>query len=929
MANLPKELLNRRRNPKLVLLWIYLLIGLVVCVVGGAMAMIYFTGLRMAAEHGSMMDAAEIKLETATAHLWFEELLSGDKDVTIDQVTGHIDQADWYANAMLEGGENPQGKFVALTDPNMRENVKQVQKKLGQFKDVTLERWQAKDTAGIGSEIEQRYDAIFSELQTLADKVKNDVKVLIDQNLSKFAAQQVALVIISLIVTITVSVAFGRFVFRQIEDEKKLIALNQQLDATNQQLRASEQQLQATNQQLSASEQQLKASNQQLIANEQQFKAANQQLMASEQQLRASNQQLMANEKRLRQSQRELREQRDRAQKYLDVAGVMFVVLNSDGDVTLVNTKGCEILAYSEDEVIGKNWFDNFLPQSMSVQVKEVFGQLMDGKLEPVEYYENPVLTKDGRERIIAWHNTILRDEQGQITGILSSGTDITERKRAEDALKESERRIGTVIDQSPVSMELYNLTGFQVQTNRAWEIMWDANPEDAIGKFNILTDPQTKRSPIYPQIEKAFNGHNQFIEEWYFDPKVSGFDARARYMRSHIYPNKNEKREIQNIVLTHEDITDRKWAEEALRESEKRFREFAELLPEIVCETDEQGVLTFVNYRAYDVFGYSREDMEGKLNVLDILVPEDHARGSANIKRVLDGEELGGNDYTARRKDGSTFPIMVYSTAILCDGKPAGIRAIIVDITRQKEAERQAQEHQAQFQHVSRLSTVGEMASGLAHELNQPLSAIMSYANASLRTIKDENADVGKISENLEMVALQSKRAGEIIRRIRDFVRKQKPNREKVDTNKLVKEVVSFVQADIRSNKVELKLSLARKISKVNADSIQIEQVLLNLIRNAIEAMAESKTDQRKLTIRTSPTKSKCIEFAVSDSGHGLDDEILAQVFEPFFTTKAEGLGIGLSISRSIVEAHGGTLSAKSNPEGGTTFKFTLPITK
>ncbi len=1588
----------------MVLLWIYLLIGLVVCVVGGAMALIYFTGYRMAAVHGPLMNAAkEIKLETATAHLWLEELISGDKDVTIDQVTGHIDQADLYANAMLKGGKNIEGEFVALTDPDMREDVRQVQEKLAEFRSVTLERWESKDTAGIGSEIDQQYDKIFSDLLTLSDKVETDVQLLIKQNLSRFAVQQVALVIISLIVTVTVSVSFGRFVFRQIEDEQKLIALNQQLDGTNQQLTASgqqlkaanqqlvaneqqlkaanqqlissEQELRATNQQIVSSEQQLKASNQQLIANEQQLKAANQQLiaseqqlkvsnqqlMASEQQLRASNQQLIANEKRLRQSQRELREQRDKAQQYLDVAGVMFVVLNSDGDVTLINPKGCEILACGRDEVVGKNWFDNFLPVLERKRVKAVFGELMAGKLEPIEYYENPVLSRDGSERIIAWHNTILRDEQGQITGTLSSGEDITERKQAEertriaaqrlslsienmlegyamheaifdengrmfdfrylefnpvalsivgisreeiigktalelfpalverglmdkyadviatgepayiedfyyegdnlnmafdiscfrldekhfvcifsdvterkkaeqkltvlssvieqssrsigiankegiieyvnpkvlslygakredvvdkswrsfafpdsslrdkqqelvstvlqkgqiwrgeitdkgengevvwreatvfpikdadgqithiaytsediterkraqeeliesekryravvedqtelicrylsdytitfvndaycrcfgksrdeligqtfmplipdedrqkvteyftglgrdkpvathehrvivsdgelrwqrwinrailddsgnvvefqgvgrditeqknaeDALRKSEQRFRALFESAPDAIFLTDMQGRFVDGNRAAEELIGYSKEELIGKTfaesNLLSPDQLPKAiaNLQKNAEGELAGTDEFSlrrkdgsyaiveirsfpveisnqifalgiahditdrkqaeEELYesrgklnamlesisdqismvdrelniiwanksceevFGTGVVGkkcyevfhnrpnpcgrdncvavktfedgqshahesrvTDKNGRIMYQHTTANvafrdkdgkptavievsrditerkkaqealaeseakyrtlveqipsvtyvasldevsstlyispqierllgfKPEKwlKEVdlwtrqmhpddhkrvldqlktsrqadekfvseyrmyakdKRIVWIHDeaavakdqdgkalfvqgimsDITERKQTEEALRESEKRFREFAELLPEIVGETNNQGRLTFVNRRAYDVFGYSREEMEGKLNVLDVLVPEDHDRASANIKRILAGEDLGGNDYTARKKDGSTFPITVYSTAILRDGKPAGIRIIIVDITRQRDAESQAQEHQAQLMHISRLSTVGEMASGLAHELNQPLSAIMSYANASLRTVKAENVDMEKVFQNLEMVALQSKRAGEIIRRIREFVRKQKPNREKVDANKLVKEVVSFVQADIRSNKVVLKLSLARKISKVNADSIQIEQVLLNLIRNAIEAMAESKPDQRKLTISTLSTKSKCIELAVSDTGHGLDDEILAQVFEPFFTTKTEGLGIGLSISRSIVEAHGGTLSAKSNPQGGSTFKFTLPITK
>lgn len=751
MANLSQELLNRRRNPKLVLLWIYLLIGLVVCFVGGAMALIYFTGRRMAKVHGPLVDAAmEIKLETATAHLWFEESINGDQEVTIEQVLRHIDQANWYANAMLKGGKSPHGTFVALTDPNMREDVQQLQEKLGQFRAVTLERWQAKDTAGIGSQIDQQYDKIFSELQTLADDVETDVQLVISQHLRQFSAQQVVLVVICLIVTVTVSVSFGRFVFRQIEDEHKLTALNQQLDASNQQL------------------------------------------TASEQQLRASNQQLIANEKRLRQSQRELREQRDKAQQYLDVAGVMFVVLNSDGEVTLINPKGCEILACSQDEVVGKKWFDNFLPVQERKRVKAAFGELMAGKFEPIKYYENPVLSRDGSERIIAWHNTILRDEQGQITGTLSSGADITKRKQVEQALRESERR------------------------------------------FRSLS-------------EAAFEG----------------------------------------IVFT------------------------------------EKGILIDANDAFSKIFGYSLEELKRK-QVIDLVAPEHRELVTENMRSGYDRIY----EHKGIRKDGSLLDLEVHGRSVTYEGREVRLTTIR-DITNRRKAERQAQEHQAQLQHVSRLSTVGEMASGLAHEINQPLSAIMSYANASLLSLKTGDTDIEKVTENLKKVAVQSKRAGEIIRRIRDFVRKRQPEHKKVDINHLVKEMVSFVEADIRKNKVDVKFSLTRKKPTVNADAIQIEQVMLNLVRNAIEAMEDSGSKPRKLTIRTCIAKSGQLELAISDNGHGIEDKYTEQIFDPFFTTKSDGLGIGLSISRSIVEAHGGTLWAKSNPDGGSTFKFTLPIIK
>ena len=210
--------------------------------------------------------------------------------------------------------------------------------------------------------------------------------------------------------------------------------------ATEQQLKAAIQQLRASEQQLRAANQQLEANNQQLRASEQQLQAANQQLGASEQQLRAINEQLQAEVSERKKAEEQIRQARQRAEQYLDIAGVMLATVDADEKISLINRKGCETLGYEWKELMGKNWFEILVPQRVKTEVKDVFHKLMAGYIMPVEYYENPLLTKKGEERLIAFHNTVIRDPDDKITGVLLSGEDITERKRTEEALRESEK---------------------------------------------------------------------------------------------------------------------------------------------------------------------------------------------------------------------------------------------------------------------------------------------------------------------------------------------------------------------------------------------------------------------------------------------------------------------------------------------------------
>jgi C4-dicarboxylate-specific signal transduction histidine kinase len=256
-----------------------------------------------------------------------------------------------------------------------------------------------------------------------------------------------------------------------------------------------------------------------------------------------------------------------------------------------------------------------------------------------------------------------------------------------------------------------------------------------------------------------------------------------------------------------------------------------------------------------------------------------------------------------------------------------AANRQLQDEILERKRAEEAARQRQVELAHAARLSTMGEMASGLAHEINQPLAAIVNYTQGCLRRLQTVIPPPAEIIDAMEQVTAQAHRAGKIVKTIADFVRKSEPVRTAVCLNEIVREAIPFFGAELHDDQATLHMHLAPQTPPVLADRIQIEQVIINLVRNALEAMPGLDPADRKLVIATTPCPNGGVEFRIQDAGHGLRPEVADLIFDPFFTTKPQGMGMGLSIARSIIDAHGGRLWAVSNdPPPGATFHFTLP---
>jgi two-component system sensor kinase FixL len=532
-----------------------------------------------------------------------------------------------------------------------------------------------------------------------------------------------------------------------------------------------------------------------------------------------------------------------------------------------------------------------------------------------------------GKTRVLRSRLFPLRDADGVVTGVAGLTSDVTETNAIRQALAESEAKYRTIANAMPTMVWSADAEGLRDFYNYRWYEFTGAAPGSTDGaSWTNLVHTEDRSRVI--RLERSGVAAAQAYEVQY---RLKGKDG-PRWCLERAVPLFDEAGRVNRwqgtITDIQELIENRREKESAiadLKAREAHLKSILDSVPDAMIVIDEQGIIQSFSAAAEVQFGWPSADVLGRN--INILMPSPYRdahngylarylmtgeRKMIGIERVVMGE----------RRDGSTFP-MELSVGETKSGRRRFFTGFVRDLSERQAVERRFQGVQSELAHVSRLSAMGEMASALAHELNQPLSATANYLQGSLRLLEQEPTDKLLLKEALSSAGEQMFRAGDIIRHLRDFVAKGETDRQIESLRQLLEEAGALAMVGARDLGIRLRLDIDPTLNRVIVDKVQIQQVVLNLMRNGIEAMVEAPKRELSVTARNLP--DDLAEVAVRDTGSGLSKEVAAQLFQPFVTTKKNGMGVGLSISRTIIEAHGGRIWAEPNPRGGTVFKFTL----
>jgi PAS domain S-box-containing protein len=613
-----------------------------------------------------------------------------------------------------------------------------------------------------------------------------------------------------------------------------------------------------------------------------------------------------------------LRESEARMSLAANAANLGLWVWNLRDDELWVTEKWRKLFGFSKSEPVSFGQ----LAQRVHPEDREHMKQHVQHMLEHGGgEYENEyrITQPDGSTRWMAGYGSVELNERGKPAFARGVSRDITERKIAEEELRETQQRMELAASAAKLGMWMWDIVHDEVWLTDKGRALFGFGASEKLDfdRFRSVLHPEDRESML-----KAVENSLRTGAEYECEYRVTLPNGQTPWMVGRGHVQFNADGQPARMLGASVDVTKRK-------EAEEQFRLVLDATPNAMIMANKDGQIIFMNKGVESLFGYTRDELIGQ--TVEILVPErfrshhaEYRHGyfcDAKVRPMGAGRELFG-----RRKDGSEVPVEIGLSPVHTSEGPS-VLASIVDISERKQAELEAARHRHELAHLSRVTLLGELSVSLAHELNQPLAAILSNAQAAQQFLKEDVFDVNELRQVLTEIVAEDKRAGEVIRHVRLLFRKGEVGQhfENLDINEVVQDVLKLMRNDLANQGVTVQTELAENLPAVQGDRVQLQQVLLNLMLNGCEAMIDCDSSERQLLI-TSGMENGAVHVSVTDRGGSIPEETMERVFEPFFTTKADGMGLGLSVCRTIIEAHQGNICVRNNAEGGATFHFSLP---
>jgi PAS domain S-box-containing protein len=615
-------------------------------------------------------------------------------------------------------------------------------------------------------------------------------------------------------------------------------------------------------------------------------------------------------------AEEELRESEGRFRLIADSAPVLIWMSGTDKLCNFFNKPWLEFTGRTVEQEMGNGWAEGVHPDDLQ-RCLQIYTEAFDARETFVMQYR--LRRHDGEYRWISDNGVPRYDAEKNFTGYIGSCVDITESITNQQALRESEERMSLAMDAAKLGLWEWNVSKDELWGTKARRALLGLPTSGKIKlEHGLLRVHVDDRDRVRRTLKDAARTGEDYHLEYRVvlpDGTVQWTDHRGRCVRG----ADGKDLILRGISM---DMTERKRAEE-------KFRMAVEASPSGILLVNHTGQIVLVNSQIEQLFGYGREELIGQS--VEIFVPErfagEHPEHRAKFFAAPAARAMGADrELFARRKDGSEFPVEIGLNPIQ---SPEGmlILAVVVDISARKLAQAEALRHREEVSHLSRVAALGELAASIAHELNQPLAGIVSNASAGQRFIDRGNVDLRELRELLGDVVADGRRAGEVIRSVRNMMKKGSLVRRPVNLNDVVTNVVRMVKWDATQRSCDVETLLEPDLPSIEGDPIQLQQVLLNLLINAFDAVRDTPLSRRKVVIVTERNGDDAIRTSIRDYGTGIAAEARDRLFDHFFTTKPQGLGMGLAIVRSIVESHFGTIASENVEGGGARFHFTLPV--